>query len=38
VWDEKGTLRYDMTYRMGEKSGTWIIYNDKGLETSRKEY
>jgi len=38
VWDENGTLRYDMTYANGEKSGTWIIFDENGKKTSRKEY
>jgi len=38
VWDENGTLRYDMEYLNGDKKGTWIIYDEKGNLVSKKEY
>ncbi|MBE0673173.1 MAG: toxin-antitoxin system YwqK family antitoxin, partial [Bacteroidales bacterium] len=38
VWDDNGTLRYDMTYKKGEKAGTWYMWDEKGNLIMEKSY
>lgn len=38
IFDENGTLRFEMHYNKGKKIGKWIQYNEQGEVTSTKTY
>ena len=38
IWDDAGTLRYELNYQKGEKTGQWKMYDETGELVSVKEY
>jgi antitoxin component YwqK of YwqJK toxin-antitoxin module len=38
IFDDKGTLLYDMEYSAGQKSGNWKKYDETGKLTSERKY
>jgi len=38
IWDDNGNLSFEMYYNMGEKIGTWKIYNADGSIRETRDY
>jgi antitoxin component YwqK of YwqJK toxin-antitoxin module len=38
IWDDNGTLRYDMTYKNTERTGIWYIFDESGKLIASEDY
>ena len=38
IWDDSGTLRYEMEYKKGKKTGTWIVYDESGSQVKQTTF
>jgi antitoxin component YwqK of YwqJK toxin-antitoxin module len=38
IWDDNGTLRVEMAYQNGERTGVWKRWNEQGEMLGEKSY